>query len=451
MTQSKDKYATYASDFAAMEEARSATELAWLSELRGTAWSRFIEVGMPVERRGNEKWKYTNVAPIANLNFRHRTDLDPDDYITREDVVSNCPWDNEWVNLVCIDGRYSDSLSNRLMGNGIYAGGLENVPESHTEILRAHLGQYLSADDDSFSALNTAFLHDGVFITVPEDVAVPEILNVVFVSTGRGSPLVTYPRLLIVAERNSSFTVHESYVSLSEEVGFTNAVSEIVLADGAQVQHSRLLIENELAYHVGISRVYQSEYSEFTSCSFTRGAKLGRSDLHVLIDGPEAKCNLNGLYLTSGSQHMDNFINIEHAKPSGTSRLLYKGILDGQSRAVFGGTVLVHKDAQHTDAQQTDKNLLLSEDAEVDSKPSLFIYADDVKCGHGATAGHIDAETLFYMRSRGLDLETAGRILIQAYAGEIIDKVSSDGLRDYLDRLYSGAVESPGIALRGIS
>jgi Fe-S cluster assembly protein SufD len=155
--------------------------------------------------------------------------------------------------------------------------------------------------------------------------------------------------------------------------------------------------------------------------------------------------------LTSGSQHMDNFINIEHAKPSGTSRLLYKGILDGQSRAVFGGTVLVHKDAQHTDAHQTDKNLLLSEDAEVDSKPSLFIYADDVKCGHGATAGHIDAETLFYMRSRGLDLETAGRMLIQAFAGEIINKVGSDRLRDYLDRLYSGAVESPSIALRGIT
>ena len=451
MTQSINKYASYASDFAVMEEARCPTEFAWLSKLRGEAWSRFIEVGMPVERRGNEKWKYTNVAPIANLNFRYLTDTGSNDPITREDVVSNAPWDNKWVNLVCVDGCYSDSLSNQLMENGIYAGGLKNVPESHTELLRAHLGQHLSADDDAFASLNTAFLHDGVFINVPEEVVVPEILNVVFVSTGSESPLVTYPRVLIIGGRNSSLTVHESYVSLSETVGFTNAVSEIVLAEGAQVQHSRLLIENELAYHVGISRVYQSEYSEFTSCSFAKGAKLGRSDLHVLIDGPEARCTLNGLYLTAGSQHMDNFINIEHAKPSGTSRLLYKGILDGQSRAVFGGTVLVHKDAQHTDAHQTDKNLLLSEDAEVDSKPSLFIYADDVKCGHGATAGHIDAETLFYMRSRGLDLETAGRMLIQAFAGEIIDKVDSDRLRGYLDRLYSGAVESPSIALRGIS
>ena len=228
-------------------------------------------------------------------------------------------------------------------------------------------------------------------------------------------------------------------------------MSEIFLAEGSQVRHSALIKENDSTYHVGVSRVYQSAYSEFTSCSFSKGAKVGRSDLHVLIDGPEAKCTLNGLYLTTGSQHMDNFMNIEHAKPFGTSRLLYKGILDGKSRAVFGGTVLVHKDAQHTDAQQTDKNLLLSEDAEVDSKPSLFIYADDVKCGHGATAGHIDADTLFYMRSRGLDLATAGRILIQAYAGEIIDKVGPDHLRDYLDRLYSGAVQTPGIALMGIS
>ena len=251
-------------------------------------------------------------------------------------------------------------------------------------------------------------------------------------------------------EGNSSITVHESYLSLSEEAAFTNAVSEMFLAEGSQVQHSRLMQENDLTYHVGVSRVYQSAYSEFASCSFSKGAKVGRSDLHVLLDGPEAKCTLNGLYLTTGSQHMDNFINIEHAKPFGTSRLLYKGILEGKSRAVFGGTVLVHKDAQHTDAQQTDKNLLLSEDAEIDSKPSLFIYADDVKCGHGATAGHMDADTLFYMRSRGLDLETAGRILIQAYAGEIIDKVGPDRLRDYLDRLYSGAVQTPGIALKGI-
>ena len=449
MTQSIDKYTTYATDFAAMMQAPRPGELPWLSELRSSAWSRFKEIGMPVERRGNEKWKYTNVAPIANSAFRYAADGDAIPVIPRAKVVDNSPWDENWINVVCVDGRYSADLSDRLVANGIYVGGLNDVPDSHAEVLRAHLGQYVSTHEDGFVALNTAFLHDGVFITVPEGVALPEMLNLVFISTGEGEPQVTYPRALIVMERNSSITVHESYLSLSEEAAFTNAVSEMFLAEGSQVQHSRLMQENDLTYHVGVSRVYQSAYSEFASCSFSKGAKVGRSDLHVLLDGPEAKCTLNGLYLTTGSQHMDNFINIEHAKPFGTSRLLYKGILDGKSRAVFGGTVLVHKDAQHTDAQQTDKNLL-SEDAEIDSKPSLFIYADDVKCGHGATAGHIDADTLFYMRSRGLDLETAGRILIQAYAGEIIDKVGPDRLRDYLDRLYSGAVQTPGIALKGI-
>ena len=451
MTQSIDKYSTYATDFAAMTQAACSSELTWLSELRSSAWSRFKEIGMPVARRGNEKWKYTNVAPIANSTFRYAADVDATRIIPRENVVDNSPWDENWTNVVCVDGRYSASLSDRLVENGIYVGGLSDVPDSHAEVLRAHLGQYVSSDEDGFVALNTAFLHDGVFINVPEGVAFPEMLNLVFISTGEEGPQVTYPRVLIVMEGNSSITVHESYLSLSEGAAFTNAVSEMFLAEGSQVQHSRLMQENDLTYHVGVSRVYQSAYSEFASCSFSKGAKIGRSDLHVLIDGPEAKCTLNGLYLTTGSQHMDNFINIEHAKPFGTSRLLYKGILDGKSRAVFGGTVLVHKDAQHTDAQQTDKNLLLSEDAEIDSKPSLFIYADDVKCGHGATAGHIDADTLFYMRSRGLDLETAGRILIQAYAGEIIDKVGPDRLRDYLDQLYSGAVQTPGIALKGIS
>ena len=335
MTQSIDKYTTYATDFAAMAQAACSSELTWLSELRSSAWSRFKEIGMPVARRGNEKWKYTNVAPIANSTFRYAADVDATRIIPRENVAENSPWDENWTNVVCVDGRYSASLSDRLVENGIYVGGLSDVPDSHAEVLRAHLGQYVSSDEDGFVALNTAFLHDGVFINVPEGVAFPEMLNLVFISTGEEGPQVTYPRVLIVMEGNSSITVHESYLSLSEGAAFTNAVSEMFLAEGSQVQHSRLMQENDLTYHVGVSRVYQSAYSEFASCSFSKGAKIGRSDLHVLIDGPEAKCTLNGLYLTTGSQHMDNFINIEHAKPFGTSRLLYKGILDGKSRAVL--------------------------------------------------------------------------------------------------------------------
>jgi len=250
-----------------------------------------------------------------------------------------------------------------------------------------------------------------------------------------------------VADRNSRVTLVESYVSLADARFLTDAVTEIVLEDGANVDHYRLLLESNEAYHVGVSRVYQSQDSTFASASFARGAALGRNDFQVLLDAPGASCALNGLYLTTGAQHMDNFINIDHAKPNGTSRLLYKGILDGKSRAVFGGNVTVRKEAQKTDAQQTDKNLLLSLDAEVDSKPSLLIYADDVKCGHGATAGHIDDDTLFYMQSRGLDVETASQILIHAFASEIIDTVELTPLREYLDRLFMDAIPTAALQL----
>ena len=449
MTQVLEKYSGYLAQFEEMEASWEANRLPWLLQLREHAWSRFAALGMPTARRGNEKWKYTNVAPIANGSFGYPVSLEPLDVIVSDQITQAAPWHEEWVNLVFLDGRFSGPLSTPLVSNAVYAGGYGGMPAGHVQVLRQHLGQHASVEEDGFTALNTAFLHDGVFVHVSEGTSVPSLINLVFATTDRQQPRVTYPRVLVVAGRGAQVTLSESYVSLTEEPGFTNAVTEVVLEEESQVQHSRLLLENQRAFHVGTTRVYQHQNSSFTSAGFARGAALGRSDIHSLLDGPGASCVLNGLYLTSGSQHMDNFINIEHAKPHGTSRLLYKGILDGQSRAVFGGTVLVHKGAQHTDAHQTDKNLLLSEDAEIDSKPSLFIYADDVKCGHGATAGHIDAETLFYMRSRGLDLETASRILIQAFAVEIINTVESEPLRDYLNQIYSGAVAAPALALGG--
>ena len=238
----------------------------------------------------------------------------------------------------------------------------------------------------------------------------------------------------------------ETYVGPPGLEYFTNAVTEISVGDGAQVDHYRLLMESPQSFHVGTSRVRQGRDSAFNSGSFTMGTALARNDFQVLLDGPGASSILNGLYLTADNQHLDNLISIDHAKPNTSSRLSYKGILDGKSKAVFGGQVLVRKDAQKADAQQSDKNLLLSDQAEVDSKPSLLIYADDVKCGHGATAGHVDEDSLFYLRSRGLDPETASRMLIHAFAREIIETVSLEPLREYLDRLFMLAI--PATVLR---
>jgi Fe-S cluster assembly protein SufD len=250
-----------------------------------------------------------------------------------------------------------------------------------------------------------------------------------------------------VAEPNSSVTINESYVSMSDLGHFTNAVTEIVLEDGVNVEHNQLVNEGANAYHVGHTRVHQSQDSAFSSSSFAIGSALARIDFQVTLNGPGSSCNLDGLYLTKDSQHVDNLINIDHASPDTTSNLRYKGILDGNSRAVFGGTVLVRKDSQKATAHQSDKNLLLSDEAEVDSKPSLLIYADDVQCGHGATAGNIDPIALFYLRSRGLDHETASKFLIHAFAGEIIQSVTLEPLRDFLDQLFQDELPAASIKI----
>jgi Fe-S cluster assembly protein SufD len=265
-------------------------------------------------------------------------------------------------------------------------------------------------------------------------------VRISYITSHDAESKVTYPRTLIIAGRNTDITVVESYTGPTDVVYFTNAVAEISVGEGAKIDHYRLLLEGNKAFHVGTSRVNQEKDSSFSSASFTLGTSLARNDMEVLLDAPGAYCSLNGLYLTADNQHIDNLISIDHAKPHCTSRLNYKGILDGRSRAVFGGEVMVRRDAQKSDAEQTDKNLVLSKQSEVDSKPSLLIYADDVKCSHGATAGHIDADTLFYLRSRGLDLDAASRMLVHAFASEIIDTVKLEPLREYLDTLFTAAI-----------
>ena len=433
MTQTLTKYERYLADFRALERAQ-AEDPAWLRDLRGQALDRFSELGMPTARRGNEKWKYTNVGPIAQADFGLAADVTGNG-VAQSDVARVAPWQEDWTNLVFLDGRYSAALSTP-MSDGLQVASLADALRTNEEAVKSHLAHYASVDDDGFTALNTAFLGDGAFVLVPEGKRMERPINLVFVSTAHGEPTVSYPRVLVVAERESQATVIESYVGLSDGSYFTNAVAEMVVGDGAEVDHYRLLSESDQAFHIGGARVRLGDNSRFTSSIFERKVGLGRYDLYVLMDGPGSSCTLNGLYMTSGTQHVDNYINVDHVKPYATSRLLYKGILDGKSRAVFGGTVWVREGAIKTDSMQSDKNLVLSPDAEIDSKPALFIYADDVKCGHGATAGNIDQDTVFYMRSRGVDLETASRLLIYGFASEIIDTVQVDDLRTYLERIF---------------
>ena len=425
-------------------------------DLRHRGWNAFVGLGLPTARRGNEPWKYTNVAPIAREPFGYaQTSGGVDGDISLADVKSVAPWNVDWRTLVFVDGAFAPGLSADT-GSGGPAGSaapagliVANLPDAMASpgaFGEAVLGGLAVPEDDGFAALNTAFAGDGVGINAPagQDAGV---VNVVYLTTERQQSKVTYPRMLIAAQPNSRLKVIETYIGPDDTRYFTNAVVEIYVGEGAKVEHYRLLMDGLNAYHVGVSRVLQQRDSSFSSVAIAQGAELGRNDFGITLAGPGVECTLNGLYLTTGNQHMDNYINIDHTEPYGTSRLFYKGILHGQSRAVFGGNVTVREGAQKTDAQQTDKNLLLSEQAEVDSKPSLLIYADDVKCGHGATAGHIDMDTVFYMRSRGLDLPTASRLLIHAFASEIIDTVALEPLRGYLDERLQKAIPDADISL----
>ena len=383
----------------------------WLEELRAAGWDRFSQIGFPTARRGNERWKYTAVAPISRVGFAY-----------------------PFTGVGSAGGNGHDFGFAPVPMNSL----LEDDGET-----RRHLGSLAPLDDDGFTALNTAFLSDVAVVHVPDGSGDPVAVCVDhggLPDMGEGQQYVRHPRTLIVAGRNANLTVVEAYTGPRGPRYFTNAVTEIVVGEGAHVDHYRLLDESSAAFHVGTTRVRQERDSSFSSASFALGTALARNDFAVTLDGPGAYCALNGLYYTGEGQHVDNLISIDHAQPHCTSRLNYKGILDGNSRAVFGGEVMVRRNAQKSDARQSDKNLLLSEDAEVDSKPSLMIYADDVQCAHGATAGQIDAQTLFYLRSRGLDLETASRMLVLAFASAIIDSVRPDALRTHLESLYGSSI-----------
>ena len=440
MVQAPGKYDAYIADFQAFEEGEGASHPEWVRQLRQGSMATFSKLGFPVARRGNERWKYTNVGPIASATFEYPA-VGHDSVPNEADVRRAAPWDPAWTTLVFLDGLYCEALSQPGIGTGTtVAVSLRHALLSDGDLAQRHLGRYAQADDDAFVALNTAFLRDGALVTVPRGTSAGTPVHLLYLTTAQATPTASYPRALVVAEEGSRLTIVESYVGLSGAPTLTDAVTEMVLEPGAQVEHYRLLWDPAQSYHVGVTRVHQGEGSSFTSGCFARGTALARNDLSVVLDAPDSSCTLHGLYTTLDRQHIDNYINIDHAKPHTTSKLYYKGILDGKSKAVFGGTVLVRRDAQKSIAHQQDKNLILSDAAEVDSKPSLLIYADDVQCGHGATAGHLDEDSLFYMRSRGLDEDTAMGLLVQAFASEIVDTVQLESLRRYLERSFTGGL-----------
>ena len=455
------RHPQYYADFEELGELTAASAPGWLAGLRAAAWERFNETGFPTARRGNERWKYTNVSPIARREFKYYYSpagetggssgegggmLLP----TRQAGMSG------WREQTFIDNRAMGSLWGQdgrtgVTGDGLAVCTIGQALLAGDDALGEHLGRYAAYAEDAFVALNTAFLNDGVYVRLPDDYGAEvqlciTYLNMPVSSPGR-PPAALHPRTLLVAGRNTRLTVFETYIGAARENYLTNAVTEVAVGEGASVEHYRLLRQRSPTFHIGATRVRQAAGSRYRSGAFAVGSRLARHDLAVTLAGPGARCELSGLYYTRGGHHMDNLVSIDHAAPGCVSRLNYKGILDGKSRAVFGGEVLVRENAQKSDAQQTDKNLLLSADAEVYSKPSLLIYADDVQCSHGATAGQIDADTLFYLRSRGLDLDQASGMLINAFAREIIDAVQPEPVQTYLGDLFEQTIRNKRLPL----
>jgi len=416
-----DPRGQYLADFGSLEKEFYASEPEWLRTLRATALARFQEVGFPSQKE--ELWRHTNVAPIAKQRFLPAVRLQTDG--VSPDRVRPVRFSQfEGSELVFVNGHYAPRLSAlKDLPPGVRVGSLAKMLAWDARIAEPYLGRYAKVEANPFVALNTAFLQDGAFIEVPKGAIAEHPIHVLFVSTFHPTPTVSYPRNLIVVGEGAQATVTESYVGLDEGTYFTNPVTEAVVGPAGRLDHYKLQRESEKAFHVGALQVHQDRASVVSDNSLSFGGALVRNDVKTWFAGEGAEVALYGLYATHGTQHMDSHTLIDHAAPACTSRELYKGILDGHSRAVFYGNIVVHQGAQKTNAMQTNKNLLLSKDALADSIPGLQILANDVKCKHGSTTGQLDEAAIFYLRSRGIDPQAARAMLTYAFVREVVDQV----------------------------
>lgn len=432
MSAPKETPSVYVSDFARLEQKLGRDGDGWFHRVRKEAMARFVELGFPTTRL--EEWKFTPVTRLARIPFQSaefRVNGVSADSLAALPLAHGA-FDECCSRIVFVNGCYNPELSSIDLPEPLIAGSLASAIKRETPSVKEHLSRYASFQQQAFVALNTAFLKDGAFIEIPPGVTVDAPIYLLFVSTA-DEPIASHPRTLIIVGKNSNAKVIEEYLALGQSVYFTNAVTEVVAGESSIVEHYKLQDENEEAFHVAAVQVSQARNSRYTHHSISIGGALVRNDLTVVLDGEGAECTLNGLYVANHEQHIDNHTVIDHARPHGASRELYKGVLDDKSSAVFNGSIIVRKDAQKTDARQSNKNLLLSENATINSKPQLEINADDVKCTHGTSIGHIDEDSVFYLRSRGVGLNEARTVLTYGFANDVLNRMTVDSVRVRLE------------------
>jgi Fe-S cluster assembly protein SufD len=438
MTQTKNSNETRIVE--AFRQAASGAQPAWLSPLRNAALATFSELGFPTLR--DEDWRFTNVAPIAALPFQpaHAVAVNSaESKLLSEAAFAKLPG----CRLVFVNGFFSQKLSHlEKIPNGARVESLSAALAKDSALIEKHLGKYARSTDNAFAALNQAFFADGTFIFIPAGVEITEPIQLIYISSAKQNCETSQPRNLIIAGANSKATIVESYLSTGSAASFTNAVTEIVAGDNATIEHVKLQDETANAYHMATIAGEFGRASNVNVHSFALGAKLSRNNIRTKLAGEGLECILNGLYLTHDEQIADHHMFVEHAQPHCASHEYFNGILDDKSKGVFHGRIYVHPIAQKTDAKQTNKNLLLSDDATADTKPQLEIYADDVKCTHGATIGQLNSESIFYLRARGIPENVARRMLIHAFAGEIVERVKCVPVREELDKLVWDRLEA---------
>jgi Fe-S cluster assembly protein SufD len=417
--------------------------VAWLDRLRADARDAWRAAGLPGPKV--EAWKYTNLNRLRRTGFAADASGATVDTVPVGSALS--------VNadmLVLVNGAFRADLSSLPdPAAGVEVMPLADALAREPALLETYLGKVAPAEALPLAALNTALAADGLVIHIRKGKRAERPLHVVSIGVSGGAAgsdaVMFQPRLLVIGEEGSGGCILESHIGAGDGVYFSNAVTEIALAKGARLQHYKLQNEHPAAFHLATCGVTMADGAAYDSFVLQVGGRMARNEIHTLIDGQHSECRLNGAYLLRGEQHADNTTVIDHAAPGGTSREFYKGVLDGTARGVFQGKVLVRRAAQKTDSHQLNKALLLSRGAEVDSKPELEIYADDVKCGHGATAGEMDDDALFYLRSRGIDEATARGMLVHAFIDDAIEQIGHEPSREAFRHVVDGWLADGGL------
>jgi Fe-S cluster assembly protein SufD len=407
---------------------------AWVRERREQASRRFAEVGFPNTRQ--EEWRFTNVAPIADARFA----LANDAFAQAASLVAGVKVPGA-LTLAIVNGQFAAGLSDlSAMPKGVRIAGLRDGARDGADGLEQHLAKVFSIDTHPFAALNTAHLDDGVAVFVTSGAAIDTPIHIVTVTGGDGKPVTAHPRVLVVAGANSQVRIAQTFIGAADSVYFNNAVAEVVVGEGAIVEFYTDQRESLQAYHIANIQAHVAAKGVFASHAFSIGARIQRHDIGIGLKGEGADCTMNGVYLADGERLLDTHTSLDHAMPHCTSHEVYKGILAGKAKAVFNGRIIVRIDAQKTDAKQTNRALLLSDEATINSNPQLEIFADDVKCTHGAAVGQLDEEAMFYLQARGLTRAEARDMLLHAFAGEVLEGLKIPALREQIEKTFFTAL-----------